>query len=95
MVLDIRQLRSRQWAGLDGRKHRVAKVFPAIFPDKQAGPPAGDECELMMFGHVEEMTRDGRTITVPWAGHGVVKKVAEGDREDWKFERYQVWSQAP
>ena len=83
------------WTAVRDRQHTVTKVFPGRFQDPgDAAAPA--ECEVMLFGEVRlEMTeKEGAASkVVPWAGHGVVRREREGEREEWKFARYQVWLQ--
>ena len=69
----------------------MTKVFPALFREPAAED--GRECELMLFGEVNLENKDDSAAVVPWAGHAVVRKQTEGEREEWKFARYQVWLQ--
>lgn len=91
VCIEIRELRQRMWSSVRERKHTVAKVFPALF--REPAVEDGRECELMLFGEVGLTTKDDKATVVPWAGHAVVRKEAEGEREGWKFSRYQVWLQ--
>ncbi|KAG6007782.1 hypothetical protein E4U21_005500 [Claviceps maximensis] len=52
----------------------------------------GQECECMLFGDVKLQTKEGESLIVPWAGHAILQKVGNGDKE-WKFRHYQVWLQ--
>ncbi|POR32825.1 Uncharacterized protein TPAR_06973 [Tolypocladium paradoxum] len=88
---EIRELRGRMWTEVQERRHTVAKAFPGQFRDPGAGGPL--ECEVMLFGEVKLRTRDGDEAAVPWAGHAVLTRQAEGEREEWKFARYRVWLQ--
>jgi hypothetical protein len=93
-VVEIRELRGRMWSVVRERKHTVSKVFPAQFREARV-PGEAVECECMMFGEVEYRTEDGavEATTVPWAGHGVLRKETVGEREEWKFAQYRVWLQ--
>lgn len=80
------------WDIVQERKHSVVKVFPGSFQGPES--IAGDqECELMLFGEVQVQTKDGQSLVIPWAGHAVLKKDREGEKEEWKFGHYQVWLQ--
>jgi hypothetical protein len=47
----------------------------------------------MLFGDVHLVTKERQAMTVPWAGHAVLRRVEEGDKKEWKFVRYRVWLQ--
>lgn len=81
------------WTAVRDRQHTVTKVFPGRFQDPGLAAPV--ECEVMLFGEVRlDMTEEGASSkVVPWAGHGVVRRERGGEREEWKFARYQVWLQ--
>lgn len=79
------------WNVVAERKHTVQKVFPHRFQDADSTEPL--ECELMLFGDVHVVTKEGQELVIPWAGHGVLKKASEGGKEEWKFKHYQVWLQ--
>jgi hypothetical protein len=82
------------WTVVQNRKHVVTKVFPARFKLDEAGSDAAvDECELMLFGEVQLEMKDGKEAVVPWAGHAILKKSPEGEKEEWKMARYRVWLQ--
>ncbi|KAG6033979.1 hypothetical protein E4U41_006732 [Claviceps citrina] len=89
---EIRQLRGRMWTTVQDRQHSVAKVFPGRFldPDTDGG---NEECECMLFGEVKVQMREGQSLTVPWAGHAILVKNVDGEKEEWKFRHYQVWLQ--
>ena len=90
---EIRELRGRMWNVVAERKHVVNKVFPGSFQDAEAAKNEAEECELMLFGDVHLVTKEGQAMTVPWAGHGVLRSVGEGDKKEWKFAKYRVWLQ--
>lgn len=79
------------WNGIQDRKHTVTKVFPARFQEEKSEGPA--EHEVMLFGEVHRTGTDGSEVRMPWAGHAVVRKEKEGEREEWRFAHYQVWLQ--
>lgn len=85
------------WTSVRDRQHTVTKVFPGRFQDpSDAENPV--ECEVMLFGEVKllpttEPSDESAASVVPWAGHAVIRKEKEGEREEWKFARYQVWLQ--
>lgn len=91
------------WDGVQSRKHTVSKVFPARFQDlsSTSGGHGGGggmkveeaEHELMLFGDVQRVLKDGSEVKIPWATHAVVKKVVDGERPEWKLARYRVWLQ--
>lgn len=76
------------WAAVEERKHIVTKVFPGRFQDPQDGD---NECELMLFGEVGYKAKDGTSSSTSWAGHAVVTKELDGEREEWKIAQYRVW----
>ena len=77
------------WNVIKERKHSVWKVFPGQFKGSHSGSHGEVECECMLLGEAEFMTRDGRRMSADWAAHAVLRK--EG--EEWKFEKYRVWIQ--
>lgn len=85
---EIREFRSRMWSTVQERKHTVTKVFPARF---DAGGAA--DVELMLYGKVEYKTKDGSESGASWGAHAVLKKVLDGEREEWKLAQYRVWIQ--
>lgn len=92
-------MRNRMWTAVRDRQHTVTKVFPGRFQDPGAAEEPV-ECELMLFGEVKLTLKgdgggveEGAIKVVPWAGHAVVRKEKEGEREEWKFTRYRVWLQ--
>ncbi|KAL2213252.1 hypothetical protein CC79DRAFT_1391214 [Sarocladium strictum] len=98
-VQEIRALRARMWDGVESRKHTVSKVFPARFKELSPSPEIGNggkggEHELMLFGEVHRVLTDGSEVRIPWATHAIVKKVSEGERQEWKLSHYRVWLQA-
>ena len=92
VLAEIREMRGRMWTSVSERKHTVTKVFPAQFGDASA-PGEVPKCEWMLFGEVQIKNDDGTIVKTPWAGHGVVRKEKVGEKEEWKFARYQVWLQ--
>ncbi|KAL7789870.1 hypothetical protein V8C37DRAFT_190051 [Trichoderma ceciliae] len=86
---ELRTMREGMWSIVQERKHTVAKVFPGRFGEAADG---GKECELMLYGDVAYKTKDGNSSTVPWAGHGILRKVRDDDGdEEWKFAEYRVY----
>ena len=85
------------WDGVQSRKHTVFKAFPARFQSSPKEIGEGDgkglEHELMMFGEVHRVKVDGSEVRIPWATHAVVRKVNEGERQEWKLAQYRVWLQ--
>lgn len=45
----------------------------------------------MLFGEVHRVKTDGNELKIPWAAHAVVRRVSEGERQEWKMSRYRVW----
>ncbi|KAG6014603.1 hypothetical protein E4U54_005036 [Claviceps lovelessii] len=92
---EIRALRGRMWTSVQDRQHSVVKVFPGRFQDPESveGGKLKQECECMLFGDVKLQTKEGESLLVPWAGHAILQKVGEGEKEEWKFRHYQVWLQ--
>lgn len=80
------------WTSVQERKHTVVKVFPGRFHEEHA-EGSDNEYECMLFGEVNLRTKDGNTWAVPWAGHAVLKKEKEGEKDEWKFGYYRVWLQ--
>ncbi|KAK0389120.1 hypothetical protein NLU13_2695 [Sarocladium strictum] len=98
-VQEIRALRARMWDGVQSRKHTVSKVFPARFQhlSSTSGGQGGGgmkeeeaEHELMLFGEVQRVLKDGSEVRIPWATHAVVRKVVDGERPEWKLARYRA-----
>lgn len=88
---EIREMRQRMWNVVAQRRHVVKKVFPHRFQDTDSTDPL--ECELMLFGDVHVITKEKQELTIPWAGHAVLKKDSQGEKEKWKFKHYRVWLQ--
>lgn len=91
MHTEIRELRGRMWNVVAERKHVVKKVFPHHFQDPNSTNPL--EYELMLYGDVHLITKEAQSLVIPWAGHAVLRKENEGEKEEWKFAHYQVWLQ--
>lgn len=87
--IEIRELRERMWSVVKDRKHSVSKAFPGQFKGSHSGSHGDVECEFMLLGDAEFVTRDGRLIEVDWAAHAVVRR--EG--QEWKIEKYRIWIQ--
>ncbi|PTB64280.1 hypothetical protein BBK36DRAFT_1161334 [Trichoderma citrinoviride] len=99
---ELRTMRQGMWAAVAERKHTIHKVFPGRFDDEEEeeglsaeeGNGNNKRCELMLYGDVAYRTKDGSSSTVPWAGHGVLEKVRDGEKgeeEVWKFAEYRVY----
>ncbi|KAL7938987.1 hypothetical protein V8C35DRAFT_93654 [Trichoderma chlorosporum] len=85
---ELRTMREGMWSAVAERKHTVIKVFPGQFDDAADGKG----CELMLHGDVAYKTKDGNSSTIPWAGHGVLRRVPdESGQEAWKFAEYRVY----
>ncbi|CAJ0553437.1 Ff.00g119490.m01.CDS01 [Fusarium sp. VM40] len=80
---DLSEFRTRMWAHIKERRHKVLKVFPGRFADSKSS-------EAMLLGEVSVTTTDGRLKDAAWSAHAVVRKV-DGQ---WKFSSYRVWLQA-
>ncbi|KAM0218910.1 hypothetical protein ACHAPA_001605 [Fusarium lateritium] len=80
---DLAEFRTRMWAHIKERRHKVLKVFPGRFADSKSS-------EAMLLGEVSVTTTDGRLKEAAWSAHAVVRKV-DGQ---WKFSSYRVWLQA-
>ncbi|KAL6859613.1 hypothetical protein J3F83DRAFT_315104 [Trichoderma novae-zelandiae] len=86
---ELRTMREGMWSAVAERKHTVAKVFPGRF-----GDDGERRCELMLYGDVAYTTKEGQSSTVPWAGHGILRRVRDGEKgegEVWKFAEYRVY----
>ncbi|EHK16626.1 uncharacterized protein TRIVIDRAFT_131611, partial [Trichoderma virens Gv29-8] len=85
---ELRTMREGMWSVVAERKHTVTQVFPGRFNDTEDSKG----CELMLHGDVAYKTKDGNSSTIPWAGHGVLRKVRdEAGEEAWKFAQYRVY----
>ncbi|KAL7950415.1 hypothetical protein V8C42DRAFT_340055 [Trichoderma barbatum] len=85
---ELRTMREGMWSVVAERKHTVTKVFPGRFNDAEDSKA----CELMLHGDVSYKTKDGNSSTIPWAGHGILRKVPdEAGEEAWKFAEYRVY----
>ncbi|KAM0249405.1 hypothetical protein ACHAP5_002794 [Fusarium lateritium] len=80
---NLAEFRTRMWAHIKERRHKVLKVFPGRFADSKSS-------EAMLLGEVSVTTTDGRLKEAAWSAHAVVRKV-DGQ---WKFSSYRVWLQA-
>jgi hypothetical protein len=65
------------WDAVSSRKHSILKVFPF-------GPMSS---EVMLYGTVAYVLKDGRRFEVPWGARAMMVK----DREAWKMGFYQVY----
>jgi hypothetical protein len=82
-------MREGMWSVVQERKHIVLQVFPGQFSE---AADSKQESELMLHGTVAYKTKDGNSSTVPWAGHGKLRKVRNEDgNEEWKFSAYSVY----
>ena len=62
---------------MKSRKHTLSKIFP--FGDNSN--------EVMLYGHVDYGLKNGKNVTVDWAGHALL--VDEGGK--LKMGLYQVY----
>lgn len=75
---EILELRKAIWAGpIISRKHILEKIFPF------------SENEVMVYGNVTYGLRNGKEVTVDWAGRTVFED-ADGD-DGLKMRFYQVY----
>ena len=73
----ILELRKGLWSGpIQKRKHKVEKIFPF-----------GGEKEVMLYGSVDYGLKNGKELTVQWAGRAVLVEHEGGLR----FKVYQVY----
>ncbi|KAI0969220.1 hypothetical protein F4678DRAFT_463483 [Xylaria arbuscula] len=89
-VAEIRALRKGMWEKIKSRRHKLEKVFPAVF-----GPPPGNDergqserlFEYMLYGSVDFETKSGERATGQWAGRAVLRDGEGG----LKYTFYQVY----
>ncbi|KAI1313643.1 hypothetical protein F5Y03DRAFT_337277 [Xylaria venustula] len=88
-VTEIRALREGMWETTKSRRHKLEKVFPAVFE-----PPGNDErkqseglFEYMLYGSVDFETKSGDVVTGQWAGRAVLRDGEGGP----KYTFYQVY----
>jgi len=74
---EILAFRKGMWEKVEKRLHTIKKVFP--FGDGAK--------EVMLYGNVEYLLKDGRKAEVDWAGRAELIKQGE----DWKMSFYQVY----
>ncbi|KAG9235302.1 hypothetical protein BJ875DRAFT_504134 [Amylocarpus encephaloides] len=74
---EILALRRSMWEKVSSRLHTPVKIFPF---------GAGSK-ELMLYGTVDYLLKDGRKAKVDWAAKANMVK----DGEKWKMEFYQVY----
>ncbi|KAL2022341.1 hypothetical protein VTK56DRAFT_5739 [Thermocarpiscus australiensis] len=84
---EIRKLRRQMWRDVEGRKHRLVKVFPASF----SGVASLNEAEFMLFGAVAYRMKDGGDAAAGWAGHAQLRR--DGVAKPWRFVYYRVYLQ--
>ncbi|ESZ96919.1 hypothetical protein SBOR_2713 [Sclerotinia borealis F-4128] len=74
---EILAFRKAMWEKVAGRLHTVQKIFPF----------GKDSKEVMLFGKVAYVLKDGKKADVEWAGRAEL--VQEGGK--WKLAFYQVF----
>ncbi|KAI1282425.1 hypothetical protein F5Y07DRAFT_352519 [Xylaria sp. FL0933] len=70
-IEEIRALRKGMWETIKSRRHKLHKVFPAVF-----GPPEHEHekrFEYMLYGTVDLELKSGEAITGQWAGRAVLR----------------------
>ena len=76
----ILEIRKGLWSGpVQRRKHKLEKIFP--FGE------GGKEQECMLYGSVDYGLKNGKEVTVQWAGRAVLGEYDGGLR----FKMYQVY----
>jgi len=76
----ILEIRKGLWSGpIKSRKHKLEKIFP--FGSGQ------DAKEVMLYGSVDYGLKNGKELTVQWAGRAVLAEYEGGLR----FKLYQVY----
>jgi len=75
---DIYQLRVSLWSGpVVKRKHTLYKIFPF----------GKDSNEVMLYGKVEYALKNGKDVTVDWAGRALMVE----EEGELKMSLYQVY----
>jgi len=75
----ILEVRKSLWTGpVVSRKHTLEKIFPF----------GANSLEVMLYGSVAYGLRNGKNVTVQWAGRAVLEE--DGNKE-LKFRMYQVY----
>lgn len=76
---EILEIRKGLWSGpVKTRKHSLHKIFP--FGDNSN--------ELMLYGNVEYVLKNGKELSVDWAGRALI---AKGDPKKLRMAFYQVY----
>ena len=85
----ILQFRHSLWSGpVATRKHTINKIFPfGAFPFR------ADSNEVMLYGKVEYGLKNGKEVTVEWAGRAVLVEDEEKNGT-WRMGFYQVYLDA-
>jgi hypothetical protein len=65
------------WTAVKSRLHKVSNLIPV--------GASGDE--VMLYGTVHYVLKDGRQTTMPWAGRAKMEK----EDGEWKMGFYQVY----
>ena len=80
----ILELRKGLWSGpIQRRKHKLEKIFPF----GEGGKGQEQETECMLYGSVDYGLKNGKEVTVQWAGRAVLADFEGGLR----FKLYQVY----
>lgn len=75
----ILSFRHGLWSGpVKTRKHSISKIYP--FGDNSN--------EVMLYGTVDYVLKNGKDVTVEWAGRAVLTEERD---EKWKMHFYQVY----
>ncbi|KAI0435087.1 hypothetical protein F5Y09DRAFT_293642 [Xylaria sp. FL1042] len=84
-VEEIRVLRGGMWEKIKSRRHKLDKVFPAVFelPEHEHE----GRFEYMLYGSADFELKSGEKLTGQWAGRAVLRDGEGG----LKYTFYQVY----
>jgi hypothetical protein len=74
---EILALRTGMWTAVKSRLHKVSQLIPV----------GTSGTEVMLYGTVHYVLKDGRQTTMPWAGRAKTEK----EDGEWKMGFYQVY----
>ncbi|KAI1427032.1 hypothetical protein F5Y12DRAFT_225963 [Xylaria sp. FL1777] len=86
-VEEIRNLRESMWEKIRSRRHRLDKVFPAVFELPGHEHESERRFEYMLYGSVDLELKSGDKVTGQWAGRAVLRD----DGGALKYTFYQVY----